>query len=81
MLVEVTRKKGPGILNYRKEESEELFSVLEKILEDGDNENLVRTLEFEPGTLSIFSGSTSLHEVNNNPQCTSFQRMFYNVEH
>jgi len=46
---------------------EKIFTDLDDILvkdeEMKDGNELVNTLEFEPGTLSLFSGSTCLHEV------------------
>jgi len=48
-------------IRQRKEEDSALYQELESILE---GTRPVNTLQFEPGTLSIFSGSTSLHEVS-----------------
>jgi len=53
------------IIRQRKEISSQVFKILEEVQQQEKEEesSLIRTLEFEPGTLSIFSGSTCLHEV------------------
>ena len=43
------------------EEDEKLYKTVENIVNGSDD--IAKTLEFEPGTLSIFCGSRCLHEV------------------
>jgi len=43
-------------------ESEELYEIIEDIV--NKKNDIAATLKFEPGTLSIFSGSRCLHEVS-----------------
>ena len=45
------------------EEDEKLYKTVENIVNGSDD--IAKTLEFEPGTLSIFCGSRCLHEVTN----------------
>ena len=63
----IQKPEGGGLFRNTKPirtkggETEELYTVLEKIVEGTDD--IAETLRFEPGTLSIFSGSRCLHEV------------------
>ena len=48
-------------IRVKGKEDDKLYDVLENIV-NGTND-IAKTLEFEPGTLSIFCGSRCLHEV------------------
>ena len=48
-------------IRIKGEEDENLYNKIEKIV-DG-SQDIAETLQFEPGTLSIFCGSRCLHEV------------------
>jgi len=48
---------------FRNEKNEEeTYEVADKVVDNGDK-SLINTLEFKPGTLSIFQGRRSLHSV------------------
>ena len=48
-------------IRVKGEEDDDLYAVLDKIVDGSDD--IAETLNFEPGTLSIFCGSRCLHEV------------------
>ena len=49
------------LIREKGKETEDLYNVIENIVDKKDD--IASTLKFEPGTLSIFSGSRCLHEV------------------
>ena len=48
-------------IRIKGEEDDNLYDIIEKIVDGSDD--IAETLQFEPGTLSIFCGSRCLHEV------------------